>query len=37
MVADIALQIILAAVVGGIWITPLVVSPAAKASLDEKL
>ena len=36
MIADIALQIILAAVVGGIWITPLVVSPAAKASLDEE-
>ena len=34
MFADIALQTILAAIVGGIWITPLVVSPAARASLD---
>ena len=35
MFADIALQTILAAIVGGIWITPLVVSPAAKSSLDD--
>ena len=34
MFADIALQTILAAIVGGIWITPLVVSPAARVSLD---
>jgi|TARA_B100001939_G_scaffold23534_1_gene19128 hypothetical protein len=34
MIADIALQTILAAIVGGIWITPLVVTPAARASLD---
>ncbi len=36
MIADIALQIILAAIVGGIWLTPLVVNPAAKASLDDE-
>ena len=36
MFADIALQTILAAIVGGIWITPLVVSPAARSSLDEE-
>ena len=36
MFADIALQTILAAIVGGIWITPLVVGPAAKSSLDEE-
>ena len=36
MFVDIALQTILAAIVGGIWITPLVVSPAARASLDDE-
>ena len=36
MFAEIALQTILAAIVGGIWITPLVVSPAARSSLDEE-
>ena len=35
MFAEIALQTILAAIVGGIWITPLVVSPAARSSLDD--
>tara|TARA_B100000214_G_C23908816_1_gene600263 strand:- start:749 stop:1177 length:429 start_codon:yes stop_codon:yes gene_type:complete len=36
MFVDIALQTILAAIVGGIWLTPLVVSPAARASLDDE-
>ncbi len=36
MFAEIALQTILAAIVGGIWLTPLVVSPAAKSSLDDE-
>tara|TARA_Y100000768_G_C23591404_1_gene501772 strand:- start:182 stop:610 length:429 start_codon:yes stop_codon:yes gene_type:complete len=36
MFAEIALQTILAAIVGAIWLTPLVVSPAAKSSLDEE-
>ena len=36
MFVEIALQTILAAIVGGIWITPLVVSPAARASLDDE-
>ena len=36
MFVDIALQTLLAAIVGGIWITPLVVSPAARASLDDE-
>ena len=36
MFVDIALQTILAAIVGGIWITPLVGSPAARASLDDE-
>jgi len=36
MFVDIALQTILAGIVGGIWITPLVVSPAARASLDDE-
>ena len=35
MFAEIALQTILAAIVGAIWLTPLVVSPAARTSLDE--
>tara|TARA_B100001989_G_scaffold197595_1_gene146221 strand:+ start:257 stop:685 length:429 start_codon:yes stop_codon:yes gene_type:complete len=35
MFVDIALQTILAIIVGGIWITPLVVSPAARSSLDD--
>ena len=35
MFAEIALQTILAAIVGGIWVTPLVVSPAARSSLDD--
>ena len=30
------LQTILAAIVGAIWLTPLVVSPAARSSLDEE-
>lgn len=36
MFAEIALQTILAAIVGAIWLTPLVVSPAARSSLDEE-
>ena len=36
MFAEIALQTILAAIVGAVWLTPLVVSPAAKSSLDEE-
>ena len=36
MFAEIALQTILALIVGAIWLTPLVVSPAARSSLDEE-
>jgi hypothetical protein len=36
MFAEIALQTILAAVVGAVWLTPLVVSPAARSSLDDE-
>ena len=36
MFAEIALQTILAGIVGAIWLTPLVVSPAARSSLDEE-
>ena len=36
MFAEIALQTIQAAIVGAIWLTPLVVSPAARSSLDEE-
>ena len=36
MFAEIALQTILAAIVGAIWLTPLVVSPSARSSLDEE-
>ena len=36
MFAEIALQTILAVIVGAIWLTPLVVSPAARSSLDEE-
>ena len=36
MFAEIALQTILAAIVGAVWLTPLVVSPAARSSLDEE-
>ena len=36
MFAEIALQTILAAIVGAIWLTPLVVSPAARSSIDEE-
>ena len=36
MFAEIALQTILAAIVGAIWLTPLVVGPAARSSLDEE-
>ena len=35
MIAEITLQTILAAIVGAIWATPLVVSPAARNSLDK--
>ena len=36
MFAEIALQTVLAVIVGGVWLTPLVVSPAARSSLDEE-
>ena len=36
MFAEIALQTILAAIVGAVWLTPLVVGPAARSSLDEE-
>jgi hypothetical protein len=36
MIAEITLQTLLAAIVGAIWATPLVVSPAARNSLDKE-
>ena len=36
MIAEIVLQTALAAIIGGIWLTPLVVGPAARASLDDQ-